>query len=110
LLIRKSENHQPTQPKNMNEKNIIQVRRPTGKIEEVDISIKFPFITAETFAKLVAHNKALGTEVIGFVSGGIGVAKKVDTGAFRRSRAAYARVIGGSLSEDDDISANRLCK
>ena len=52
--------------------NIIKIKRPNGKIEEVDLTSKFPAITKATYEKLVRMNREAGRgEVLGFVRGGI---------------------------------------
>ncbi len=39
---------------------IIKIERPTGNIEEVDVTAKFAAMNDKTFAKIAAANKAAG--------------------------------------------------
>ena len=87
------------------EKNIINVRRPSGQIEQVDLTSRFPFLTSAHYEKICASTLAAGRgEVLGFASGGIGKEIAVDSAAFARSRRTYAAILGGSLNENDDTS------
>lgn len=91
------------------EKNVIIVKRPTGQIEHVDISAKFPFLTKANYEKMIRMTREAGRgEIIGFASGGLGKEIAVDTGAFARSRRTYAAILGGSLNENDDTSNRSL--
>ena len=90
-------------------KNIVSIRRPSGIIEEVALKGNFIYvISSAEFEKMTRMTREAGRgEILGFVSGGI---KKIeiDANAGYRSRATIAAIIGGSLSENADTSANAL--
>ena len=90
-------------------KNIVSIRRPSGIIEEVALKGNFIYvISSAEFEKMTRMTREAGRgEILGFISGGI---KKIeiDANAGYRSRATIASIIGGSLSENEDTSANAL--
>ena len=88
--------------------NIVKIKRPNGTIEIKDITSKFPVITQAIFEKLVAVNAAAGSEILGFVEGGISKPVAVSAASFANSRRTIAAILGGSRDENDDTSASRL--
>ena len=88
--------------------NIVRIKRANGMIEERDITAKFPIITQATYDKLVAINAAAGSEILGFVEGGISKPVAVDAASFARSRRTIGAILGGSRDENDDTSASAM--